>query len=261
MCIVLHIMIHRPSHTVSGLFCRHTTPGSMTHHPPPTWRPQVPPPPQGWRMSTTVAGQPGLGPPRPLQPPQPLFPIQGQGSPAHPATSTKPPSQQLIAIGPPLPSGPGPIPQSAPSQPLFPLQPSGPPQPPPLHVVGSQGTKPQQFRGLSEYQKNSTGVPPPLPPAHIPGPPPPPVPSIAASAQPPPPPGSHMYASGPNTGGPAIGPPPVISNKPPGPATNEVYLVWDDEMMSMVCLSSLVPCLLFWVLAICILCFNLCSVL
>jgi hypothetical protein len=58
------------------------------------------------------------------------------------------------------------------------LQPSGPPQPPPLHVVGSQGTKPQQFRGPSEYQKNSTGVPPPLPPAHIPGPPPPPVPSI-----------------------------------------------------------------------------------
>ncbi|CAM6073138.1 unnamed protein product [Sphagnum tenellum] len=189
----------------------HTTPGSMTHHPPPTWSPQVPPPPQGWRMGTTVAGQPGLGPPRPLQPPQPLFPIQGQGSPAHPATSTKPPSQQLFATGPPLPSGPGPIPQSAPSQPLFPLQPSGPPQPPPLHVVGSQGTKPQQFRGLSEYQKNT------------------------ASAQPPPPPGSHMYASGPNTGGPAIGPPPVISNKPPGPATstNEVYLVWDDEMMSM----------------------------
>jgi len=64
----------------------------------------------------------------------------------------------------------------------------------------------------------------------------------AASIQPPPPPGSHMYASGPNTGGPAIGPPPVISNKPPGPATgtNEVYLVWDDEMMSMVCLSFLV---------------------
>ncbi len=64
----------------------------------------------------------------------------------------------------------------------------------------------------------------------------------AASVQPPPPPGSHMYASGPNTGGPAIGPPPVISNKPPGPATgtNEVYLVWDDEMMSMVCLSFLV---------------------
>lgn len=46
---------------------------------------------------------------------------------------------------------------------------------------------------------------------------------------------SHSYASGPNTGGPSIGPPPVISNKVPStqPATNEVYLVWDDEAMSM----------------------------
>ncbi|KAJ6802140.1 protein SUPPRESSOR OF FRI 4 [Iris pallida] len=42
---------------------------------------------------------------------------------------------------------------------------------------------------------------------------------------------SHTYASRPNTGTPAIGPPPVISNKAPAthPATNEVYLVWDDE--------------------------------
>ncbi|KAJ6805303.1 protein SUPPRESSOR OF FRI 4 [Iris pallida] len=47
---------------------------------------------------------------------------------------------------------------------------------------------------------------------------------------------SHTYASGPNTGAPAIGPPPVISNKAPAtqPATNEVYLVWDDEAMCMV---------------------------
>lgn len=47
---------------------------------------------------------------------------------------------------------------------------------------------------------------------------------------------SHSYASGPNTGGPSIGPPPVIANKAPAsqPATNEVYLVWDDEAMSMV---------------------------
>lgn len=47
---------------------------------------------------------------------------------------------------------------------------------------------------------------------------------------------SHSYASGPNTGGPSIGPPPVISNKVPAnqPATNEVYLIWDDEAMSMV---------------------------
>ncbi|GAB2282496.1 hypothetical protein Dimus_017039 [Dionaea muscipula] len=46
---------------------------------------------------------------------------------------------------------------------------------------------------------------------------------------------SHTYASGPNTGGPSIGPPPVIANNAPTaqPATNEVYLVWDDEAMSM----------------------------
>lgn len=47
---------------------------------------------------------------------------------------------------------------------------------------------------------------------------------------------SHSYASGPNTGGPSIGPPPVIANKAPAPqpSGNEVYLVWDDEAMSMV---------------------------
>ncbi|KAJ6415758.1 hypothetical protein OIU84_004535 [Salix udensis] len=46
---------------------------------------------------------------------------------------------------------------------------------------------------------------------------------------------THSYASGPNTGGPSIGPPPVIANKAPviQPAVNEVYLVWDDEAMSM----------------------------
>lgn len=50
---------------------------------------------------------------------------------------------------------------------------------------------------------------------------------------------SHSYASGPNTGGPSIGPPPVIANKAPAtlPASNEVYLVWDDEAMSMVSYS------------------------
>ncbi|XP_047327470.1 protein SUPPRESSOR OF FRI 4 isoform X2 [Impatiens glandulifera] len=45
----------------------------------------------------------------------------------------------------------------------------------------------------------------------------------------------HSYASGPNTNGPSIGPPPVIANKAPSiqPGINEVYLVWDDEPMSM----------------------------
>ena len=47
---------------------------------------------------------------------------------------------------------------------------------------------------------------------------------------------SHSYASGPNTSGPSIGPPPVITKKAPAnqPPNNEVYLVWDDEAMSMV---------------------------
>jgi len=46
---------------------------------------------------------------------------------------------------------------------------------------------------------------------------------------------SHMYASGPNTAGPSIGPPPVVSNKvPPSQACpNEVYLIWDDDATSM----------------------------
>ena len=47
--------------------------------------------------------------------------------------------------------------------------------------------------------------------------------------------GQHSYAAAPNTGAACIGPPPVISNKAPGQTTaNEVYLVWDDEAMSMV---------------------------
>jgi len=60
---------------------------------------------------------------------------------------------------------------------------------------------------------------------------------------------SHMYASGPNTGV-AIGPPHVISNKGPAsqPATNEVYLVWDDEAMCMVSLICSVPSVLMLII-------------
>jgi hypothetical protein len=49
---------------------------------------------------------------------------------------------------------------------------------------------------------------------------------------------SRTYASGPDTGGPPTGPPPEIANKAPTqagqPGASEVYLVWDDEAMSMV---------------------------
>lgn len=45
---------------------------------------------------------------------------------------------------------------------------------------------------------------------------------------------SHMYAASPNTGVSNIGPSPVISNMAPVEGiSNEVYLVWDDEAMSM----------------------------
>ena len=46
----------------------------------------------------------------------------------------------------------------------------------------------------------------------------------------------------PGTGGPAVGSSPAVSNNKASstqPATNEVYLVWDDEAMSMVCFYSL----------------------
>lgn len=47
----------------------------------------------------------------------------------------------------------------------------------------------------------------------------------------------NVLPSVPGTGGPAVGSSPAVSNnKASGtqPATNEVYLVWDDEAMSMV---------------------------
>lgn len=63
----------------------------------------------------------------------------------------------------------------------------------------------------------------------------------------------HVLSSVPGTGGPAVGSSPAVSNnKASGtqPATNEVYLVWDDEAMSMVCFYSLFLVLLdyscFW---------------
>ncbi|KAL4572475.1 hypothetical protein LXL04_019253 [Taraxacum kok-saghyz] len=113
-------------------------------------------------------------------------------------------------------------------QPLFPvqtirappgLQPSFPVAPP---GIGSAPSVPL-FPVVVGSSSNSNGMPSQTSPyssATIQG-------GVAVS--------SHSYASGPNTGGPSIGPPPVIANKAPviQPPTNEVYLVWDDEAMSM----------------------------
>ncbi|KVH88280.1 protein SUPPRESSOR OF FRI 4 isoform X2 [Cynara cardunculus var. scolymus] len=181
----------------------------------------VPPRPQPW-FSQNPAGS--VPPPAPLgMVQQPLFPVQTMRPPI---SSTAPPGLQSS-----FPVAPPGLPASTPSvlvsQPLFP-------------VVASNGM-PSQSSAYSAPTL-STSIPLSSPSDlkntmdphsivninmprgyHTPGF----QGGIAIS--------SHSYASGPNTGGPSIGPPPVIANKAPviQPATNEVYLVWDDEAMSM----------------------------
>ncbi|XP_031499913.1 protein SUPPRESSOR OF FRI 4 isoform X1 [Nymphaea colorata] len=150
---------------------------------------------------------------------QPLFPIQNVRPPL-PATTA--PSFQ-----PPFPISPPGLPATAPpiSQPLFPITSTNsiqslPFATPVAPVVPSSSPTEGKISAVANYTSSpSMGSSYTAP--NVQG-------GISSS-------NSHMYASGPNTGGPSIGPPPVISNKVPAsqPATNEVYLVWDDEAMSM----------------------------
>ncbi|KAG0455042.1 hypothetical protein HPP92_024334 [Vanilla planifolia] len=125
---------------------------------------------------------------------QPLFPVQNVSAPLTPTASVPQPAFQA-----PLPG----LPVSTPplSQPLFPIN----------------NTSTADVNSASSIITTTGYVAPSNQGA---------VPSYLST---------HMYASGPNTSGPSIGPPPVISNRAPGPqpAINEVYLVWDDEAMSM----------------------------
>lgn len=126
---------------------------------------------------------------------QPLFPVQNVSTPLTPTATVL---QPLFQVAPPgLPSS---TPTSLP-QPLFPINNISAPD------VNSSSSN-VATTGYNTPSNQAGGAP------YI---------------------SSHMYASGPNTSGPSIGPPPVISNKAPGPppAINEVYLVWDDEAMSM----------------------------
>ncbi|XP_028120932.1 protein SUPPRESSOR OF FRI 4-like isoform X2 [Camellia sinensis] len=168
---------------------------------PPGW--PVPPRPQPWF--------PPLGS---IQPP--LFPVQNMRPSVPPATS--PAFQMSLPIAPPgLPPAP-PIPVS---QPLFPvvannnIPTSSSPFSPPMLSASIPLSSPVELKSSIDTNNNSFVASN----YHTPG--------ISVN--------SHSYASGPNTGGPSIGPPPVIANKIPAtqPATNEVYLVWDDEAMSM----------------------------
>ncbi|KAL3520332.1 hypothetical protein ACH5RR_018481 [Cinchona calisaya] len=197
---------------------------------PPLYNPAVPIPPAGWPV--TPRPQPwypqhpavSVPPPAPLGlPPQPLFPVQNIRPPL---PSTAPPGLQ--ASVPVVPPGlPAPMPPVPVSQPLFPVVPTN-------HVPAQSSAfsapvlstslplrSPAETKSSADgYLGNHSSVTSTYATSGIP----------AAT-----PVNSHSYASGPNTGGPSIGPPPVIANKAPvsQPAANEVYLVWDDEAMSM----------------------------
>ncbi|XP_024020147.1 protein SUPPRESSOR OF FRI 4 isoform X1 [Morus notabilis] len=168
--------------------------------PPTAW--PFPPRPQPWYPQPPAVSIP---PPAPLgYAQQPLFPVQNVRPPV---PSSAPPTLQPAQIAPPgLPTSAPP-----PSQPLFP--------------VGGNNNIPAQNTPFSA-SLISTSIPPGSivdTKASLDG-------NLGGPLS-----NSHSYASGPNTGGPSIGPPPVISNKAHAtqPATNEVYLVWDDEAMSM----------------------------
>lgn len=181
-------------------------PGSLGYPPstmPSMYNPGLPRP--GWPMPPRPQWYPQTSlPSGMLQPPQPLFPVQPMRAPPIPIPSTAPPGLQSsfpVATPPGLPP-PSTAPSVLVSQPLFP-------------VVASNGMPSQ----TSPYSATLSTTIPLTSPSGFQG-------GVAVP--------SHSYASGPNTGGPSIGPPPVIANKAPvQPPTNEVYLVWDDEAMSM----------------------------
>ncbi|KAK2984169.1 hypothetical protein RJ640_020579 [Escallonia rubra] len=185
--------------------------------PPGGW--QVPPRPQPWFPQYPAVSVP---PPAPLgMVQQPLFPVQNVRPPI---SSTAPPGLQ-----PPVSIAPPGLPASSPSLPV----------PQPLFPVVANNNVPTQSSPFSAPMLSTSiplgsAEPKSLIDPHASN-------NIMASSYHASgflggtPLNSHSYASGPNTAGPSIGPPPVIANKAPAiqPATNEVYLVWDDEAMSM----------------------------
>ncbi|KAL8114234.1 hypothetical protein AgCh_021187 [Apium graveolens] len=198
-----------------------TTVGAM----PPCYNPAVPMPRVGWpippRPQPWLVQRPGVLVSQPgalgmVQ--QPLFPVQNFRPPM--PSTTSPGLQPSLTVAPPV------LPVSAPatvSQPLFPVANNNISAPAPPFSALFSTTVPlsssAEHNSSSDLHGNNIS-------------------SLASSYHTPGFPGgalvnSHSYASGPNTSGPSIGPPPVIANKPPQPATNEVYLVWDDEALSM----------------------------
>ncbi|XP_070025210.1 protein SUPPRESSOR OF FRI 4-like isoform X3 [Nicotiana sylvestris] len=200
--------------TLPGHFlvqCHHCIYNPAVPMPPAGW--PVPPRPQPWYPQYPAVSVP---PPAPMGlPQQPLFPVQNVRPPMPaiaPPTLVSPPG--LPASNPPVPV----------SQPLFPVVPnnnhlsqSSPFLPPMLSTSVPLSSAADTNSLIDPNMDNNTPA------------------TIGYQISAPAPVNSHSYASGPNTGGPSYGPPPVIANKVPAnqPATNEVYLVWDDEAMSM----------------------------
>ncbi|KAK4803122.1 hypothetical protein SAY86_001325 [Trapa natans] len=202
---------YRPQPTLSTVRPIYNPSVSM---PPGGW--SVPPRPQPWFPPYPAVSVPPVPAPLGAVQQQPLFPVQAAVPP--PSLSAFQSSAQMTPPGPHPPVNSLTVPQ-----PLFPVGSS-------INISAQNMTSTTPGIGQSSPAadlKSSSAQPGAIPtigssyraPAFQDG-----------SLQ-----NSHSYASGPNTGGPSIGPPPVIANKAPAtqPATNEVYLVWDDEAMSM----------------------------
>ncbi|ESQ33735.1 hypothetical protein EUTSA_v10008022mg [Eutrema salsugineum] len=193
-------MVYQPQQ-VPGAVRPMYYPGAPMRPPGPGW-PMPPPRPQQWypqNPAVPPAAHVGYRP-------QPLFPVHGMGM-------TMPTSSPVVSGVTP----PG-IPSSSPAmsvpQPLFPVVNSSTPSQPspfsaslPVGVAQQPSPADATVGSVNAYPPNN---------------------SFPAGGT-----HTHSYASGPNTSVPSIGPPPVIANKAPSSQPNEVYLVWDDEAMSM----------------------------
>uniref|UniRef100_A0A5B7BJQ9 BED-type domain-containing protein n=1 Tax=Davidia involucrata TaxID=16924 RepID=A0A5B7BJQ9_DAVIN len=185
---------------------------------PPGW--SVPPHPQPWFTQHPSVPMPPAAPVGLAQ--QPLFPIQNANPPLSSAIS--PALQPSIQITPPGPLSS--MPPISASQPLFPVRgathmPTQSPTAvaPAISTTIPSNTIPEPRTSVISYSSGNASM---VNSYHAP--------KIQGTLV-----NSHSYASGPNTSGPSIGPPPMIANKAPATqaANNEVYLVWDDEAMSM----------------------------
>ncbi|XP_078173814.1 zinc finger (C2H2 type) family protein isoform X2 [Carex rostrata] len=212
---------HNPLNTATAMGLPPTY-GAVVRPPPPIFNPAfaVRPPPM-WQMLPRGPQQPWFHQQQPLSIPvqpasstltQPLFPIQN----IIPPTTTAAAASSMVGLHPAFQvTPPMPPPHVNVSQPLFPIATttvavaSAPPPPPTTTTTNNNGSSAGPVNANTPAAGNQGG-------------------SYT---------GMRTYATGPDTGGTSTMPPPEIANKAPTPAgqpgASEVYLVWDDEAMSM----------------------------